>query len=85
MIQEADEEDLERGSDAVDISVHVPDNGGETWTPKIPQTLTDSTSGLYRKPMANHTSNLVNRTYDDRAAYRFYLPLYLNNRAKLFI
>lgn len=46
MIQEVDEEDLERGSDAVDSSVHVPDNGGETWTPKIPQTLTDSTSDL---------------------------------------
>lgn len=49
MIREADEEDLERGSDDLDSS--VPDDGGETWTPKISQTLTDSTSGLYRKPI----------------------------------
>lgn len=46
MIREVDEDDLERGSDAVDSSVYVPDNDGETWTPKISQTLTDSTSDL---------------------------------------
>lgn len=76
MIREVDEDDLERGSDAVDSSVYVPDNDGETWTPKISQTLTDSTSGLYRKPMVIHSSNLVNRRYDDKAACRFYQPLY---------
>lgn len=46
MIREVEEDDLERGSDAVDSSVLDPETDGETWTPKFSNTRTDSTSDL---------------------------------------